>query len=399
MVSVSEATQIILSNLYQPAATTCPIADAVGKVIAEKVHADRDFPPFDRVTMDGIGVSYYILQKGQREFVVEGIQAAGTPQKKLSDPSKCLEVMTGAITPEGIDVVIPYEEIVIDNGKAKLLINDFEPLQNIHKRGTDVNQGDILIEPGKILSPAEIAVLASVGKPDVKIKTLPRISIISTGDELVEVNEVPALHQIRRSNSYALQAALREMGIHAVLHHVVDEENAIEDALRKILSTSDALILSGGVSKGKFDYVPKALEKSGVKKLFHRVTQRPGKPFWFGVTNEGKSVFALPGNPVSTFMCFYKYIKPWLLRSLDLTPANPTAILASDFSFQPALTYFLQVKLEIENSKLIAYPKVGGGSGDFANLNEVDGFLELPADQNEFTSGEIFPYVGFRGLR
>lgn len=398
MVTVSEATQIILSSPYEPEIVTRHINDAVGTVIAEKIQADRDFPPFDRVTMDGVAISFDQLQQGRREFIIEDIQPAGAPQKKLKDNIKCLEVMTGAVTPEGADLVIPYEELIVADGKARLMSDNWRRFQNIHRRGADVSQGETLIEPGKLLSPAEIALLASVGKEQVSIKTFPKVSIISTGDELVEINQTPELHQIRRSNSYALYAALHEMGVQASLHHVADEEKVIEESLEKILSTCDAMILSGGVSKGKYDYVPKVLEKLGVKKFFHRVSQRPGKPFWFGMSGDRKAVFAFPGNPVSTFMCFYKYFKPWLFHSLRVKIDQQSAVLASDFSFQPEITYFLQVKIKMDNGKLIADPKAGGGSGDFANLNDVDGFLELPAEQAEFIAGEVFPYIGFRKL-
>lgn len=398
MVGVSEASSIIFSHLYQPGTLSCKLTDAVGKVIAEKISADRDFPPFDRVTMDGIGVQFEQLLSGQREFIIEDVQPAGTPQKKLKSNTNCLEVMTGAIVPEGVDVVIRYEDIEIADGLARVLIEEFTPFQNIHGRGIDVKKNGLLIEPGQLLSPAEIALLASVGRSEIKIKSTPRISVISTGDELVDVDEQPDLYQVRRSNSYALFAALQESCITASMDHVADDEKKIEDALSGILKASDALILSGGVSKGKFDYVPKVLERLGVNKLFHQVSQRPGKPFWFGSTKEGKVVFALPGNPVSTYMCYYKYIKPWLLKSLRVKTSSHSAILAKDFTFQPPLTYFLQVKISLENGKLIAYPVVGGGSGDFANLGDVDGFLELSAQRSEFKEGEVFPYVGFRSL-
>jgi molybdopterin molybdotransferase len=346
--------------------------------------------------MDGIGVSFDQLQSGQREFTIEGIQAAGIPQKKLQDKTKCMEVMTGAITPEGIDAIIRYEDISINDGKASVKINDFKIFQNIHGKGIDVRKNDVLIEPGQLLSSAEIALLASVGKSNVKVKSLPKISIISTGDELVDVDTIPHLHQIRRSNSYALYAALKELDVIATLHHVADDEKEIEPALQNILGTSNVMILSGGVSKGKFDFVPKALENIGVKKIFHQVSQRPGKPFWFGATSTGKVVFALPGNPVSTYMCFYKYVKPWLFKSLGLQSTEYTAILAHEYTFQPALTYFLQVKIVMESGRLLAYPDAGGGSGDFANLGEVDGFLELPANRSGFNKNEVFPFIPFR---
>jgi molybdopterin molybdotransferase len=157
----------------------------------------------------------------------------------------------------------------------------------------------------------------------------------------------------------------------------------------------DIVVLSGGVSKGKFDFVPNALERLGVKKIFHQVNQRPGKPFWFG-KSEKQTVFALPGNPVSTYLCFYRYIKPWLEQCLGLPALKKQAILATDFTFKPSLTYFLQVSVKYEQGKLLAYPDAGGGSGDFVNLKEVDGFLELQADRSDFKAGEIFNYYSFR---
>ncbi len=176
---------------------------------------------------------------------------------------------------------------------------------------------------------------------------------------------------------------------------MADNKNELEEKLKVILAEYELIILSGGVSKGKFDFVPQVLESLGVKKLFHQVSQRPGKPMWFGCS-EKNTVFALPGNPVSTFMCFHRYLKPWLIRSLQSEIKNQSAILATDFNFTPALTYFLQVKIKNENGKLMAYPMVGGGSGDFVNLKDVDGFLELLLERSDFQKGESFPLILFR---
>jgi molybdopterin molybdotransferase len=156
------------------------------------------------------------------------------------------------------------------------------------------------------------------------------------------------------------------------------------------------LILSGGVSQGKFDFIPGVLEELGVKKIFHQVSQRPGKPFWFGASGKGKIVFALPGNPVSTFMCFNRYVKPWIQKSLGVETKNQFAVLATDFSFTPKLTYFLQVAVKNEEGRLVAYPNAGGGSGDFENLKNIDGFLELPREKTDFKAGEFFPLFLFR---
>jgi molybdopterin molybdotransferase len=167
-------------------------------------------------------------------------------------------------------------------------------------------------------------------------------------------------------------------------------------SLRKILDDYDVLILSGGVSKGKFDFVPEVLEGLGIKKLFHQVSQRPGKPFWFGTSGAGKVAFALPGNPVSTFMCFYRYVRPWIYKSLGTDYGHPSAILEKDYSFAPPLTCFLQVTVRNESGKTIARPIPGGGSGDFANLKNITGFLELPLEKDQFKAGEVYPYISFR---
>lgn len=397
MVSVEEAAKVILANLYKPEIIGLPLQDTSGYVLAEPVYADRDFPPFDRVTMDGIAVSYKQLMEGQREFEIAGIQPAGDPQKELTDEAKCLEVMTGAILPRGTDVVIRYEDITVSDNKAHVKLAAFEKFQNIHRQGRDVKKNAQILNPGCVLSPAEIALLASVGKSVVMVKQFPNVSIVSTGNELVPVDKTPGLHQIRGSNSFALHAAVRKISTSTTSYHLADDPVEMEPVLKKILDQSDVVILSGGVSKGKFDYVPKVLESLLVKKLFHQVSQRPGKPFWFGIKDD-KAVFALPGNPVPTYMCFYKYIRPWILKSLGVALPQQTAILAADFKFNPELTYFLQVKIKIEYGKMVAYPNAGNGSGDFANLGEVDGFLQLPAEKSHFAAGEVFPYIPFRIL-
>ncbi len=396
MISVNEATDIILCNLFNPGIRVVTLEESVGFVLAEDIQADRDFPPFDRVTMDGIAIQYNQFKNGQREFSIVGTQAAGESQKVLTNAHQCFEVMTGAILPKGTDTVIRYEDLSISSSVATITVNKIELRQSIHAQGQDAKKDDLLLSSGMVLSPAEIALLASVGKSSVKIKNFPKTAIISSGDELVDVDKQPLLYQIRRSNTYALQAAMKAMGWSGTQYHMPDEETILEKELRSILQQHDTLILSGGVSKGKFDFIPSVMEKLGVKKLFHQVSQRPGKPFWFGVFGEGKTVFALPGNPVSTFMCFQRYVKPWIISSLGIEFKDQSAILARDFSFAPKLTYFLQVSVVNESGKLMAYPDAGGGSGDFANLKKIDGFLELPMERSEFKAGEAFKFYQFR---
>jgi molybdopterin molybdotransferase len=396
MTTVEEAARIISQNLYKPKPEAVSIIDAVGRVLSESVLADRDLPPFDRVAMDGIAIAHGQWAYGQREFLIEDTQPAGEPQKKLRDEMNCLEVMTGAVLPEGTDTVIRYEDIVVQAGKALVKIDGVRIGQNIHRQGADGKKGDRLIQPGTLLSPAEVAVLASVGMGTVDVFSMPSTALVASGDELVEIETDPEPHQIRRTNTYAIHAAMKQMQWAGVQYHLPDRRDFLQASLETILANHEVLIVSGGVSKGKFDFIPEVLEEIGIRKLFHQVSQRPGKPFWFGVSPKGKIVFALPGNPVSTFMCFYKYIKPWLQESFGMPQLVVHAALAADYTFEPDLTCFLQVQVINENGKLIAYARVGGGSGDFSNLQEVDGFLELPKGKMHYKAGEVFRFIPFR---
>jgi molybdopterin molybdotransferase len=396
MVTVQDTTACILQALYTPRIESIPLGQARGRVLAERITADRDLPPFDRATMDGIALAYQAWRDGQRTFIVEGTQAAGMPAQVLDDATHAFEVMTGAVLPRGTDTVVRYEDITIREGVATVTVPALERGQSIHYQGSDARLGALLLEPGLTLSPAEVALLASVGKSFVEVFAPPRAAVLSTGDELVDVDVTPLLHQVRRSNGHALVAALEALQVEASLSHLPDDKDILQAKLRDVVEANDVIILSGGVSKGKFDFVPEVLESLGVVKHIHQVSQRPGKPFWFGTSASGKTVFALPGNPVSTFLCFQRYVRPWLLQSLGVQTPPAYAVLAEPFSFAPKLTYFLQVSVRNEQGRLMAYPDAGGGSGDFANLKNVTGFLELPLEQAHFQAGEVFPYWPFR---
>ena len=395
MISVSEASSIILSHSIETGLQEISIQEACGRILREEVQADRDFPPFDRVAMDGIAINSEIWKNGIRQFPIESIQAAGQQQVRLSKSDSCVEVMTGAMLPVGTDTVIRYEDLEIKAQVATVLITEIIKGDNIHRQSQDAKRNEVLLAPGIKISPAEVALMASVGMKKVSVSTFPKTAIISTGDELIPVDLIPLPYQIRRSNSNALQAALLEAGCVADQFHIPDQPEILETEVRKILEHYQLIIFSGGVSKGKFDFVPQTLERNGIQKRFHQVSQKPGKPLWFG-TSSRHVVFALPGNPVSTYMCFYRYIKPWLVRSLGGQIERKTAVLTKDFSFKPPLTYFLQVNIQNEKGQLLATPKAGGGSGDFANLKDVHGFIELPAEESEFKAGQVFDYYPFR---
>jgi molybdopterin molybdotransferase len=390
MISVNEALKIVKENAFTPSISEVPLLESLGLILAENIVADRDFPPFNRVAMDGIATA----QSDVISFKIEATQYAGEPQKTLQNPQNCIEVMTGAVLPVGCDTVIRYEDIEIQEiegvkyAKITLPFAEIKTGQNIHLKGSDRKAGDVLLKKGLKISPPEIAVMASVGKDKILVENPPRIAVISTGDELVEITANPEPYQIRMSNSYMLAGALAQVGIKANLFHLTDDKDLLFRKLQEILSNHDILLLSGGVSAGKKDFLPEILTNLGVKKLFHKVAQKPGKPFWFGKSEEGKTVFALPGNPVSTFLCFCKYF---------LTQKEEQVVLDKSVFFKPNITYFVPVKTYFQNGKMMATPFEGSGSADFANLTDCDGFVELPADNQEFKVGEVFGFVRFRG--
>jgi len=396
LTTVKEALEIILKTSEDFGTEKVKFFKSIGRVLKEDIVADRDFPPFNRVSMDGIAIASEAFNKGQRSFKIEGIQAAGSKQLSLQNPTNCIEAMTGAVLPNNTNVVIQYELLDIKDGIATINLEAVKNFQNVHLKGLDRKKEDILITKNTIISPAEIGVLATVGKSTVKVAKQPKVMIISTGNELVAVSQTPEEHQIRRSNVFTLVSLLEMINIKAETAHIADDKDLLLSKIGSFLKSYDVLLFSGAVSKGKFDFIPEVLNTLGVEKLFHKVKQRPGKPFWFGKKGH-KTVFAFPGNPVSTFVSCVKYFNPWYFKSVGLNFENKQhAILSKDFSFRLGLTYFLQVKLTQENGKLIATPVSGKGSGDLANLVDSDAFLELPDDRSNFTKGEVFPLITYR---
>ncbi|NME72490.1 molybdopterin molybdotransferase MoeA [Flammeovirga aprica] len=395
LIEPSEVEQIIQQVSYKASIITVTLFDAVGKVLAEDIYADRDFPPFNRVAMDGIAVNFSEIEKGTHQFKVEGVQAAGSPQMTLQQTENCLEVMTGAMLPQNVDVVIPYEWTKKDGDI--MIVEDFNNIQsfgNIHQKGSDHKEGSLILKSGSAITSAEIGLLATVGKHEVKVYSSPKFAIIATGDELVNVEDTPAPHQIRMSNCHTIQSRLQEEGLDSTIFHLKDDYEDLKQSIQSLFDEYDIFVFSGGVSKGKFDYLPQVFEELGVTKKFHGVKQRPGKPFWFGVTAKNQPIFALPGNPVSTYLCTNRYLIPWLYdqKAISAPLVKKYATLAEDFTFKKPLTFFLQVKAYYDkDGKLWAEPVKGGGSGDLTSLVKANAFLELEGQRSDFSKNEKLP--------
>jgi molybdopterin molybdotransferase len=301
--------------------------------------------------------------------------------------------MTGAVLPENADSIIPVERVTRTANQAQVDDSaEVSPGQFIHPRGSDSKAGSPLLHPGTRLGPPEIAVLASAGYAQVRVAALPLVTVISTGDELVDVEEPIAAYEIRSSNDRAIEASLTRHSVARVARsRLRDDRDKMLEAIRALHDQSDVLILSGGVSMGQYDFVPSVLEELNVDLVFHRIEQRPGRPMWFGLSRDAKPVFALPGNPVSTMVCLRRYVLPALQQALGLEPASAERVtLATDVEFAADLTYFLPVVISWTDAGVgMAEPRPPNTSGDFVTLAGTDGFVQLPRGQDFYPKGTV----------
>ena len=393
MITVHEAKGLVGAHAQRPTDRTCALAQAEGLILAEPLVADRHGPPFDRVAMDGIAISFEAWRQGQRIFMCEGMQAAGSPRRQLADPSHCLEAMTGAMLPLGCDGVVPFERCRRE-GQRYCIDEDFafKAFLNIHREAEDYSRGDVVIPGGVALNPARIAVAATLGYAEVKVQAAPKIAWVTTGSELVDVEATPLDHQIRKSNLHAGLAACRARGYgHLSSHHIPDDQERTVEALGQLLQNQDVLILSGGVSKGKLDFVPGALETLGVKKVFHRVAQKPGKPMWFGVHGQTR-VFGLPGNPASMLVCLERFVLPSLDAERGLEQIGMFLPCLGTPPSRPSMTLFKTCRVVGgEMGSRLEFCR-DHGSGDVATLARGDGFAEIPPSKDGYYEGSVFRF-------
>ena len=401
MKSVSEASAILFENLMPLKTKIIPLMDSYNSVLAKDIIADRAFPPFNRVTMDGIVVRFSDIERGQTEFEVVGIQAAGQKPLQFSQ-NCCLEIMTGAVIPEINEAtIVPIENIEWNISSAqkkiaKIVTLPDGPRMFVHGVGSDAEKGQLLCAIGERLSPVNVAIAASVGAFQIKVAKAPRVALIATGDELVGVQEFPLPHQIRMSNVYMMSAMLQKIGIDSEIFHCRDNQSELLNSLAKMVENFDCLILSGGVSKGAFDYIPNVLADIGVSNLFHGVLQRPGKPLYFGKHKKRSGaeafVFGLPGNPVSSLLTLTRYVIPWLNASMGRNVKIPLRFkFAQCPQVNEKLTCFIPVQLVNAGGSVKALPLANNGSGDFIHIADASGFLEVPAGL--FDANASFDYI------
>jgi molybdopterin molybdotransferase len=390
-IDVATAETLIYEAMPASGSESVELVNAAGQILQQRIIAERDQPPFARATMDGIAISSSALKNQIRQFKIVGIQAAGQAAQQLGASDECFEVMTGAVLPVGTDTVVPVERICAADGTAELEPGYTpESRQFVHLQASDHAQGDTLLEPGVTIQGPEMAILTAAGSAQVKIARSPRIAVISTGDELVDVGTEIAEFQIRSSNDRAIETCLHLHGYSRTIRsQLPDDPELLRSHIQALHEENDVLILSGGVSMGKYDYIPAILNELGIRVVFHKILQRPGLPMWFGVSTDNKPVFALPGNPVSTIVCCVRYVIPALFHALGKTTTQSERVrLGEAVNFKADLTWFLPIKLHWDDDgTALAIPHPTNTSGDFIGLRDTDGFIELPRGIEVFPKG------------
>ncbi len=376
-----------------PASELIRLEEAPGRILASIVRTDRDYPPFNRAAMDGYAIRSQGYSRDQT-FKIRGEILAGEAGE--APESGAVRIMTGAAVPEGLDAIVKLEESEEISDEVHFQREEISPYFNIARKGEDLRQGDEVLQPGHFLDVSAISLLASLGYDEVSVASLPRVSVLSTGDEVVSVSQSPSPFQIRDSNSQTINAFLRFRGIQPALYGPVrDQREDLHQSLSESLE-SDLLILSGGVSMGSRDLVPQILEALGVRKVFHRIAIKPGKPLWFGTTDRC-TVFGLPGNPFSVQVCCRIFVNAWLRAWLGQSPEQP---LYYRFAEQRKKKNELSEFLPVEPSERVGYRKEAtalrlrpfNGSGDVSAGLHSSGIILHSPESKDLRPGDFIPF-------
>lgn len=402
LITIAEAQALVQREMQGFGVQRVPLEKSFGRVLAQDIAADRHYPPFDRSMMDG----YAIVSESfsaQKKYPVQATVFAGDIPPLARDLSRgqgeAIKIMTGAAVPRPFNAVIRREDANVAEGKVEFAATDVKPWHNISRQGEDLKRGEKISLSGQLIDNATVSLLASLGVVRPLVARLPRVAIISTGNEIIPPGKKPNAAQIRNSNVFALQCQLAQCGISQVQQvHVADDQKKLRAAVTKF-SKMDILLLTGGVSAGDTDYVPEALEGLKFKKIFHKVQMKPGKPLWFG--RRGKTaVFAIPGNPFSAQVTFRIFVEPYLRQSLGMSLSPPIALpLAERRHKKDSLEHFFPVKVETGlNSASTLAQLPFNSSGDVRAALFSDGIAAHLAGQAELTAGSVVNFYPWRSF-
>jgi molybdopterin molybdotransferase len=385
MIEFERAYEIVLSTAFTTGSETVSFTDSLNRVLAQDVVSDVDLPPFNKATVDGYACRKEDL--GSELEIIETIAAGRQPQKPILK-SQCSKIMTGAEVPGGADLVFMVEDsVVLPSGKVRYT-GSFTK-ENISAKGEDIKNWDLVLKPGRMIRPQEVAVMASVGCTAITVSKMPVVSVISSGNELVEPSAKPSLSQIRNVNAYQLIAQIQRAGaIGKYMGIARDDEEDTYDIVRNAIAESDLVIITGGVSMGDFDFVPSVLERAGVKILFSRVNVQPGKPTTFGVHKDAL-VFGLPGNPVSAFVQFELLVRPLICKMMGYkyVPLTIPLPVKDDYSRRSAdRRAWIPVIITADG---FVSPVDYHGSAHMHAMAQADGIVTMAVGKKSFEKGEV----------
>lgn len=385
----TEAQHLILHSVIALGVETVQLDQSVGRVLAQEIHANRDLPPYDVSAMDGFALRSADLAGVPVVLeIIEDIKAGDLPGKTLQT-GQCARIMTGAPVPVGADAVIRVEETQEAGATAVRINKAVKPGNDIRLRGENMKDGDVVLTAGTEITPGVIGVLATVKAARFSVFRRPRVAILSTGNELEGMDEAVDLNKIPNANSYALMAQVQALGIEPVLLGIARDDPAeLEQYLKRGLEY-DVLLVSGGTSVGVHDYVRPTIEKLGVEMKFWRLAIRPGHPLAFGTTHK-TAVFGLPGNPVSSMVCFEQFVIPALRQMMGnkrLYRRTVTARVAHDVKFRPGRTEFIRVQLTRDDNGYIASSTGTQSSGVLLSMARADGLMVIPSDSTGLAAG------------
>ena len=386
MITYTQAKEMILGQARSFGAEIVPLEQAFGRVLAELIRADRDYPPFPRATMDGYAMRYTELESGIRHFAaVETIMAGDTSTRPLGS-GECYKIMTGAAVPASADIVIRREDVEEGNGVITPGGHPWRRYQNIARQGEDLTADTLVIDRPCICEPSVIGLLATLGKTTVSVARIPRVGLLTTGNEVVAPGAVVGGVEIRNTNRWLLDAALKKYGVEINSWvHAPDDPHVLRLELDRMLE-QEMLIISGGVSAGDADYVPLVLEAAGVRRIFHKIAIRPGKPVWAGVGPQGQMVFALPGNPFSCLVGTILLIRPYLQACFGLPPVEPLGLeLGAAHKKRSPLDEFFPAMLQGSPARVMPMPI--NTSGDIRLGMQANMLALHPADSGDLESG------------
>ena len=382
MISFDEAYRIVLESAGQTAVEDAALGDCLGRVLAADVASDMDMPPHDLSAMDGFACRQPDLDAGLTE--IETIPAGYMPTKSIG-PGECSRIMTGAVVPEGADIVVMFEHTEQRDGLV--YVAEKSRRTNIRCKAENTHTGDVVLTAGTVLRPVEIAVLASVGCDPAPVYAMPRVGVVATGNELIEPRQKPTAAMIRNSNSYQLCAQIQRTGCKPKYFGIAkDTPEAVDDILATAMDECDVVLFSGGVSVGDYDFVPQILSANGIDLKFEKVRIKPGRPTVFG-TKDNKYFFGLPGNPVSTFVLFEVLVRPFLVKLMgaDYQPARICGRLTKDVVKRKVdRAEFRPVKLDPDGSvNFFEYH----GSAHIHAYTFANGIVQIPAGVTKLNAG------------